>query len=164
MRVIHITNTYMYLTKYLYVLGLYKMNICKLRKMSFEPNIYQEHLLCGFRLITKQQKQSNVRVQCTTSCPVTYRRHKPDSMIYKKKRRCDSQREAIFFQYFWIWGLNNEVEETKGPETREGLKMSSASSSQGGPIKSSRGISMLSRVGRSPLRFHQGLVWSESSV
>lgn len=113
MRVIHITNTCMYLTKYLYVLGLYKMNICKLRKMSFEPNIYQEHLLCGFRLITKQQKQSNVRVQCTTSCPVTYRRHKPDSMIYKKKRRCDSQREAIFFQYFWIWGLNNEVERNK---------------------------------------------------
>lgn len=53
--------------------------------------------------------------------------------------------------------------ETKGPETREGLKMSSASSSHGGPIKSSWGINMLSRVGRSPLSFHQELVWSEFS-
>lgn len=121
MCVMHITNTCMYFTKCLYALCLYKMNI-KLRKMSFGPNIYQEHLVCGFRLITKQQKQSNVRVQCTASCPVTYRWHQPNSMIYeKKKRRCDSRRETIFFQYFWIWGLNNEMERNK--RTRDqGLK------------------------------------------
>lgn len=54
--------------------------------------------------------------------------------------------------------------ETEGPETKEGLEISSASSSHRGLIKSRWGISVLSRVGRSPLSFHQGLVWSESSI